>query len=190
MNSCTRTILSRVSAHTRTSAHPQFWQFCGFQGPPCSRHIENSKVGPLSSHSCDYSDALWAPQHHAGIKDLHTPVRGLKLFTAFFPCSMKFVHCKWRLNAAETWQRGYKSVHIVAQYSFLHYRAGLDEAQTKWRCKLIRYPLVANFASRVGPCMGELNHLSTSSVQPRTLFLMLELQAPTGTCPEHYGLVR
>ena len=27
--------------------------------------VENPKVGPLSSHSCNCSDALWAPRHQA-----------------------------------------------------------------------------------------------------------------------------
>ena len=54
----------------------------------------------------------------------------MALFTAFFPCSTKFVYCKQQLNAAETWQWGYESVSFVAWYSFLHCQAGLEKAQS------------------------------------------------------------
>ena len=110
--------------------------------------IVNSKVGPLSSHSCDCSDALWAPWHQASKVCTHPSVAS---FTVFFPCSMKFPYCKWRPKAAETQQWGYE---FVARYSFLRCQAGLDETQTKRQCKPIRYPLVANFASGVSHCMG------------------------------------
>ena len=62
------------------------------------------------------------------IKGLHTPIRDL--VRSILPCSMKFAYCKRRLNAAETWQQGYELVNFVAQYSFLHCRAGLDESWT------------------------------------------------------------
>jgi len=53
-------------------------------------------------------------------------------------------------NPAGGWQQGYEPVHFPVQYSFLHPRAGLNEAQTKWQWRSIRYPLAANFASRMG----------------------------------------
>ena len=89
--------------------------------------VVNPKVGLLSSHSCDCSDALWTPRHQASKVRTHLSVAS---FAAFFPCSMKFAYCKWQLNAAETWQRGCESVSLVARYSFLHCRADLDEAQS------------------------------------------------------------
>ena len=91
----------------------------------------NPKVGLLSSHSCSCSDALWATRHQASKVRTHPSMAS---FAALFPCSTKFAYCKWRLNAAETWQRGYKLVSFVAWHSFLHYRAGLDKARTKRWC--------------------------------------------------------
>ena len=81
-----------------------------------------SEEGPLSSHSCDCTLDATASKVHT-----HP---SLALFTVFFPCSTKFAYCKWRLDAAETWQQGYESVSFVARYSFLHCRAGLDEARS------------------------------------------------------------
>ena len=71
--------------------------------------------------------AHWMPRHQASKVHTHP---SLALFTAFFPCSTKFAYCKWWLDAAETWQRGYELVSFVARYSFLHCRAGLDEARS------------------------------------------------------------
>ena len=94
---------------------------------------------PVSSHSCNCSDTLWVPQHQSSKVYTHLFVAS---FAAFFHCSMKFVYCKQRLNAAETWQQGYKSVRFVVWFSFLHCLAGLDEAQMKWQCKSIQVDLV------------------------------------------------
>ena len=85
--------------------------------------VLNPKVDPLSSHSCYCAlDATTS-----GIKGSYTPIRGLVRSVLSLP-STKFAYCKWRLNAAETWQRGYELVSFVVQYSFLHCQAGLDEA--------------------------------------------------------------
>ena len=65
-------------------------------------------------------------------KFAHTPPS----FAALFPCSTKFAYSKRRLDAAETWQRGYEPVRFVARYmySFFHCRVDLKEARTKRRC--------------------------------------------------------
>ena len=76
---------------------------------------------------CIESAELWMPRHQASKVRTHPSMAS---FAAFFPCSTKFAYCKWRLNAAETWQQGYESVSFVAWYSFLHCRAGLDEARS------------------------------------------------------------
>ena len=81
----------------------------------------------------------------SSIKGSHTLV--VALFAVFFLCSTKFAYSKQWLNAAETWQRDYELACFVAWYSFLHRRAGLNKAWTKWRCKMIQYPLADNFAS-------------------------------------------
>ena len=88
--------------------------------------VLNPKVDPLSSHAHVAVIALWMPRHQASKVRTHPSMAS---FAAFFPCSTKFAYCKWRLNAVETWQRGYESINFVARYSFLHCRAGLDEAQ-------------------------------------------------------------
>ena len=92
--------------------------------------VVNPKVGLLISQtcSCDCFEALRGPRHQ-----VHTHL-SVALFAAFFSCSTKFAYCKWWLDAVETWQQGYESVHFAARYSFLHCRPGLDEAQTKWQC--------------------------------------------------------
>ena len=46
-------------------------------------------------------------------------------------------------NVAETWQRGYRSVHFLAGYSFLHHWTGFDKAQAKRQCRLFWYTLAA-----------------------------------------------
>ena len=129
------TLLSRASTHTCTSAHPppnlDFLRSSVQPPTILNSCVVNLNVGPLSSHSCDCSDALWAPWHQASKVCTHP---SMVSFAVFFPCSMKFMYCKWWLNVAETWQRGYKSVRFAAQYSFLHCQAGLDEARTKWQC--------------------------------------------------------
>ena len=88
------------------------------------------------------------------------------------------------------WQWGYESVHFVACCSFLHCRAGLDEAQTKQRCKSIRYTLAANFTPGVGLCRGivePFKHLLCATTHPQ--FLALELRAPMGACLGQYGII-
>ena len=106
-------------------------------------------LGPLSSHSCDCSDALWAPQDQA------SKVRTYLSVCSTLPLQHKICVSKRPPNAAETWQRGYESVRFVTLF---YYRAGLDEAPTKRRCKSIWYPLAANFASRFGTLWQLTSH--------------------------------
>ena len=118
--------------------------------------IVNPKVGLLSSHSCDCSGALWTPWHQVSKVCTHHFVA---LFVVFFLCSTKFVYCKWRLNAAETWQQGYKSQ--LSPLSGWPQRS-MDETT-------IRYTLAANFASGVGPCTGiveSFKHLLCVTAHP------------------------
>ena len=140
--------------------------------------VVNLKVGSLSSHSCNSSGALWTPQHQASKVCTHPSVA---LFAAFFPCNMKFIYCKQRLNSAETWQWGYESVSFVARHSFLHCQAGTDEVT-------MRYTLAANFASGMGPCTGivePFKHLLRVTAHPH--FLAVELWVPMGACLGQYG---
>ena len=83
--------------------------------------VVNPKVGLLISQtcSCNCFEALRGPRHQ-----VHTHL-SVALFAAFFPCSTIFAYCKWWLDAVETWQRGYESVHFAARYSFLHCRPRL-----------------------------------------------------------------
>ena len=148
--------------------------------------IVNPKVGPLSSHSCDCSDANWTPQHQASKVRTHLSVA---LFAVFFPCSTKFTYCKQQPNDAETWQWGYKLVCFVAWYSFLYCRAGLNEARKKRRCKSIWYPLAANFTSGVGPYTGIVEPFKLIlCVTTHPQFLTLELRVPISACLGQYGI--
>ena len=76
---CKYTVLSQASAHTRASAHPPIltvlWFFKVLYVTPTMLNscALNSKVDPLSSHSCDCAlDATTS-----GIKGWHTLVHGL-----------------------------------------------------------------------------------------------------------------
>ena len=77
----------------------------------------------------------------------------------FFVCS--FIHCILCLivaqnshtasdEPAEPWQRGYKLVHFLAQYSFLHRLAGLDSDTGEATMRSILCPLAVNLAFGVG----------------------------------------
>ena len=106
-----------------------------------------------------------------------------------FPFSTKFAYCMRRLNAAETWQRGYESVSFVARYSFLHCtcRAGLDEARSDDSI----HPGSLYFASEVGPCTGivtvePFKHLLPVTSHPQ--FLALEPRAFMGARSGQYGI--
>ena len=92
-------VLSSASAHTCASAHPSIltvlWFFEVLHVTAhhakflCSE--SEGTVGPLSSHSCDCSDVLWAPQYQASKVCTHLSVAS---FAAFLPGSTKFVNCK------------------------------------------------------------------------------------------------
>ena len=62
------------------------------------------------------------------IKGSRTPVRGLVRSVLRLQHE---IHVLQVTNAAEAWQLGYKSVGFLARYTFLHRRAGLDEAWAK-----------------------------------------------------------
>ena len=146
--------------------------------------VVTPKVGPLSSHSCYCSDALWAPRHQTSKVRTYPSVFS---FAAFLPCSTRFAYSKRWPNAAETWQRGYESVRFVARYSFLYCRAGLDKTWTKWQCKSIWYLLAANFAFGVGFSTGKVEPFKLFlCVTSHPKFLTLELRAPMGACPGPY----
>ena len=121
----------------------------------------------------------------SGIKVSHTTVHSLirSVLSLWHE-----IHVLQATNAAETWQRGYELVYFLAWYSIFHRQAGLDEAWAKRRCRLIRYPLAANFTSWVGVCaeiVGPFKHLLRVTAHPQ--FLTLELRAPMGACPGRYG---
>ena len=79
---------------------PNFDNFVVFHGSPCNcyhaKFSHSESKGPMSSHSCNCSDALRAPWHQASKVRTHL---SLASFTAFLPCSMNW---KRRLNAVET----------------------------------------------------------------------------------------
>ena len=115
------------------------------------------------------------PQHQASKVRTHPFMAS---FVAFFPCSTKFAYCKWWLNAAETWQRGYELVGFVARYSFLHCRAGLNEA----RSDDVVHP-GSLLRIRGGPLHGDSWTIQAPSPCNRPpSILALELRAPRGTC--------
>ena len=77
---------------------------------------------------------------------------------------------------------------LLAQYSFLHRRAGFVEAQAKGQCRSIQYTLGVNFTSGVGTCaeiVEPFKHLLRVTTRPQ--FLVLELRAPMGACQGQYG---
>ena len=123
-------VLSWASAHTRASPPPPPTNFDSFVVLRVTAHHakflrseSDPKVGRLSSHSCDCS--AWRSLHGRHDIGRTSKVRthpSVASFAAFFPCSTKFAYCRRRLNAAETWQRGYESIHFLARYSsWLHY---------------------------------------------------------------------
>ena len=137
VNATQRTV--RASAHTHASAHPSILTVLWF------------------------FEVLQVTAHHA--KSLHSESEGrsaqltlLRLFrlahTRLWPHSQCASPAAQTLcTANDDWmlrQWGYESVHFIARYSFLHCRAGLDEARMKQQCKSIWYPLASNVASRVG----------------------------------------
>ena len=188
------TLLSRASAHTCQAPTPvqapilppsnMDFLRSSVQPPTILNScVVNLNVAPLSSHSCDCSDALWAPWHQASKVCTHPSMAS---FAAFFPCSMKFMYCKWWLNVAETWQRGYKSVHFAAQIQLSPLsgwpRWSTDEVT-------MRYTLEAsNFVSGVDLCMEiieSFKQLLCATAHPQ--FLAPELRAAVGACLGQYG---
>ena len=131
--------------------------------------IVNPKVGPLSSHSCNCSGALWTPRHQASKVRTHPSVAS---FTAFFPCSTKFAYqatteCCGNL-ATRLQVSQLCSTTQLSPLSGWPLRS-TDEAT-------MRYTLAANFASGVGPCTGivePFKHLLRVTTHPH--FLALEL---------------
>ena len=109
---------------------------------------------------------------------------------AFFACSTKFMYCSnKRCKALATRLR---VGLFLAGYSFLYCQAGLvwliNEARTKLRCRSIQERLSVNFGSGVGTCtgiVGLFKHLLEVTAHPQ--FLVVELRAPMGACPGHYG---
>ena len=122
----------------------------------------------------------------SGINGLHTPIFGI--VHSIFPLQHKLHVVQVVTERCGTWQWGYESVHFVARYSFLHCRAGLDEAWMKWQCKSIWYALAANFTSGVGPCAGiveSFKNLLCVTALPQ--YLVFELQAVIGACLGQYS---
>ena len=133
--------------------------------------IVNLKVGQPSSHSCHHSDAFQTPWHPATKFCTHPAIASY--------CKRQTLHKQW----------GYGSVCFQILYSFLHHWAGLNEAQAKRQCRLIRYSLADNFSSGVGACtkiVEPFKHHLRATAQPQ--FLVLELQVPTSACPRQYSM--
>ena len=93
------TVLSRASAHPPILTVLWFFEVLHVTAHHAKFLCSESEGSPLSSHSCDCSDALWTPQHQASKIPTHLSMAS---FAVFFPCSKKFAYCKRRLNAAET----------------------------------------------------------------------------------------
>ena len=111
--------------------------------------------------------------------------------TRLWPLSQRsFAAARNLHTASDDWtlrklgnDRGYESVSYVARHCFLHCWRSTYEAT-------MQYTLVANFASRVGPCKGmvePLKHLLRVTAHPH--FLALELRAPMGACSGQYGIL-
>ena len=119
----------------------------------------------------------------SGIKVSHTPLCSL---VCSILCRQNKIHILQAMNAAEAWHRGYESVCFLAWYNFLHRCASLDKARAKRRYRLT---LAANFTPGMGACKGRVQpfkHLHHVTAHPQ--FLVLELQAPMGTCPGQYDI--
>ena len=112
----------------------------------------------------------------SGIKVSHIPGHNLV-------CSilvLQYEICLLQVtNASEGWQQGYESVRFLVRYSFLHRRAGLNEARVKRRCRSIWYTLAANFASGMGAGAGivePFKHLLCVTAHPQFWCLSCERQ--------------
>ena len=127
--------------------------------------IANPKVGPLSSRSCDCSDALWAPRPQ--VSKVHTHP-SMASFAAFFSCSILLIF-------------------LCSLIQTLTLTPPPNNALLANMNILIRCPLAANFASAVGPCVGIVKPFKLLRVTAHPQFLALELQVPMGTCPGQYG---
>ena len=83
--------------------------------------------------------------HNIDSKVSHTTIHSLN---SSIPRLQHKIHMLQVTNVAETWQRGYRSVHFLAGYSFLHHWTGFDKAQAKRQCRLFWYTLAAIQALR------------------------------------------
>ena len=132
----------------------------------------------LTLISCDCSGALWVPRHQASKVCTNLSIAS---FPVFFPWSSR--------TAVTTDCCGNLDTRLQVQYSFLHCQIGLNKARAKRWCKSIRYLLEANFASEMGPCTGQLNHLRISSMQLPTLnFWQLSCEHPRTLARDNTGI--
>ena len=127
-------------------------------------HVVNPKVGPLSSHSCNCSDAFWTTRHQVPKVRTHPSVAS---FATFFP-----INLATRLRVGPLCHDTAFSTVGLALTN--HGRTNNASPFS---------PMAANFASRVGPCMGIVLHVTT---QPQ--ILTLELRVPMGAWLGQYGI--
>ena len=180
------TLLSWASTHTRTSAHPppnlDFLRSSVQPPTILNSCVVNLNVGPLSSHSCDCSDALWAPWHQASKVCTHS-VHGL--VCSVLPLQHEIhvlqvmTECCRNL-ATRLWVGPLCSTIQLSPLSGWP-RRSTDEVT-------MRYTLEANFVSGVDLCMEiieSFKQLLCATAHPQ--FLAPELRAAVGACPGQYS---
>ena len=124
-------------------------------------YVVNPKVGPLRSHSCDWSVALTLGATTSDIKGSHTSIRSLV-------CSVLPLQHKICVFQVTTKHCGNLAMRLRVSSLCNTIQLSLLSGCLRWstderRCKSISYPLAANFAFGVAPCSG--------IVEPFKLFL-------------------
>ena len=141
--------------------------------------VVNPKVGPLSSHSCNCSDAFWTTRHQVPKVHTHPSVAS---FATFFPILQATTeHCGNLATRLRVSPLCHDTAFSTVGLALTNHGCTNDASPFS--------PLAANLASRVGPCMGIVEPFKrVLCVTAHPQVLALELQAPMGTCLGQYGI--
>ena len=119
-----------------------FEVLCVVAHHPC---IVNPKVSPLSSYSCNCSDALWAPQYHTFRGIIHSVL----------PLQHKIHVLQATTECCGNLATSYIWIGPCCTTLQLSPRSGWPQQSTdEVTMQVDMVPPPANFTSRVGPCRG------------------------------------
>ena len=142
-------------------------------------HVVNPKVGPLSSHSCNCSDAFWTTRHQVPKVRTHPSVA---TFATFFPILQATTeHCGNLATRLRVGPLCHDTAFSTVGLASTNHRRTINASPFS--------PMAANFASRVGPCMGIVEPFKqVLRVTTHPQILKLELRTPVGACSGQYGM--